>query len=209
MTLRFNDGGFTIVEKLFKALREILQHWRISLASLLFYILLSLLTNVSRENFLVLATNITTNTKQYHRPPSSPVTTLCSLTGPHCPEETQSCYTLRNRTDAEKICNLSVECRTKSDLEFSLDTCAWRTRMNLVHVGNNNSDCLSMDREGCLSCLQDLLVKDQGVQEDYENYSSILRRYDCERNYSMYGCDDCKVCSERPDTYGVMVCIPI
>ncbi|XP_022098638.1 uncharacterized protein LOC110983591 [Acanthaster planci] len=192
MTLMFNDGGFTIVEKLFKALRKILQHWRLSLASLLFYILLSLLTNVSRENFLVLATNITTNSRQYQKPPHSPVTTIWPLTEPNC-RGVQSCYIVTSQKDVEKICNLSRECRTRSCVEFNIETCPWRTPMNLVHVGNSNSDCLLKDKDGCVSCMQDLLDKNRKVKQLFENYASILDRYDCDRNYSMYGCKDCKI----------------
>ncbi|XP_033637962.1 uncharacterized protein LOC117298754 [Asterias rubens] len=197
MTLRFNNGGFTIVEKLFQALREILQHWRLSLASLLFYILLSLLTNVCRENLLVLASTSNTCSTQssYH-----------TLTEQNCPEASQ-CHTLGNLSHAESICNLSVRCRTQTNLEFNLGgVCSWRKRSNLVQLGNSESDCLSMPDAGdCTKCLEDFIIGSREVEDNFEEYSSILRRYDCDRNYSMWGCDQCKVAAEFDPTITIRV----
>ncbi len=176
------------MEKLFKALREILQHWRLSLASLLFYILLSLLTNVCRENLLVLAS--TSNTC----PPGS---SYHMLTEQNCPEASQ-CHALENQSHAQSICNLTVPCRTQRSLEFNLGVCSWRNRSNLVQFGNSSSDCLSMPDEGnCTSCLQGLIELDKQVEKNLGDYSSILKRYDCDRNYSMWGCEQCKVCDSK------------
>lgn len=97
----------------------------------------------------------------------------------------------------------------RTSLEFNLDVCSWRNRSNLVQFRNSSSDCLSMpDKENCVSCLQDFLDRAREVEENFEDYSSILRRYDCDRNYSMWGCGQCKVCDTHTQLQQVyMVCV--
>ena len=219
MTMRYDDGLF-ICKPGEKPWSSCLYRWKVSIVSVLLFLLLPLLTSYRQNYYLVMgeptllrnyrSTSTRTcdqkcNSTTYQIPYSQAAPTNCSQ--PDCPQtRDEFCHQLNNNISDEtnyNICDLSVECRTNYDIR--LQFCNWRSLKDtiILNVSSISADtypitetstCLQMtDKQSCISCIKDLIERDEILAERNRSMGSKLDRYDCNKSYSMWNCSYCRV----------------
>ena len=222
--MRYDDGLFIckLGEKLWSSC---LYRWKVSIVSVLLFLLLPLLTSYRQNYYLVMgeptllrnyretSTQSSTqncdqkcNSTTYQIPYSQAAQTNCTETlNSKCPlcQELNN-YTIDDISDC--ICQ-HIPIKDRTNYEIKLKFCNWRTLTHTIILDANrtspetypytkNSTCLQMtDEQSCRSCIKDIMDRDDELMKRALEHSSKLKRYDCDRKYSMWAGPVCEKCT--------------
>ncbi len=219
MTMRYDDGPFTSTPGE-KPWSQCLHRWKVSIVSVLLFLLLPLLTTYRQNYYLVMGETIMQDpTYNASTQCCTELSSRCRRSAPgfvdepiaaskdpsepeNCTDESQSCVLKDDQVN--NICNRILEERT--NFEVHLDFCRWRTLndtiildfneldIHTLHV--NQSTCLQMSTiTNCTDCVRQIMKLDKDLKVRAEEHSSKLERYDCNQNYSMWAGENCSKCT--------------
>ncbi|XP_077987556.1 NALCN channel auxiliary factor 2-like [Glandiceps talaboti] len=164
MSLGWYNGDAVVAERPYL---ELLQRWRLSLASLLFFTIL--LSNQDIGNVFAWRTCSRTTYTDYI---------------PKCNIEDQ-CFHLTSES-VDDICN-----HRGTELDIRLQFCTSIPFSNLFVNASENCTSLQHNKE-CRTSLRTLQETDSKAEQLFGDFSDILGRYDCIDGFStMYRCSDC------------------
>ena len=183
MTFIFKYGA-TIYEK---PIRDVLQRWRRSLASLLFFTIL-LTENFGLSSCLV-NRSIQYSTGQILRD----IFRINSYDVPHLSSRTQCLYIDRNTS--KTMCALKAEQRESQVRDTRLKFCSFYTVSSLINGIKVKEKCLHGSAQECEQCFQELEYTDAGLYALMCSFEEMLSRYDCDQlSFSTrFNCTDCLV----------------
>ncbi|XP_070538998.1 NALCN channel auxiliary factor 1-like [Ptychodera flava] len=176
MSLGCYNGGAVVAERPYQ---ELLQRWRLSLASLLFFTIL--LSNQDLGNVFAWRTCSSTSIPEYFVP--LPCNNNLGID--------EQCFHLTGEF-VDDLCNITAECRTKQR-DIRLPFCTSIPFSNLF--ADSSENCLSLSQpEECRTCLHNILANDTSVKMIFQDFTDIIGRYDCDHGFSdIFGCDDCLI----------------
>lgn len=188
MTFLFKYGA-TIYEK---PIRDVLQRWRRSLASLLFF------TILLTENFGL--SSCLNHSLQY-----SPEQVLKDIFGinssdfPFISSQTQCLYIDRNTS--KDMCALKIKSQRELKVrDTRLKFCNSYTVSSLINGIKVKEKCLKGSASDCEECFQELEDIDAGLYALMCSFETLMSRYDCHYQHSLsstsksrFNCTHCLV----------------
>jgi hypothetical protein len=195
MTFIFKYGVLMLQEK---PIRDVLQRWRRSLASLLFFIIL--LT----ENF-GLSSSIVDHSLQI--PNAIPNTTARILRDywgitnfPVFSRTPLDQCLVMNRNLSKRMCAMKPKLRQQEIRNSHLSFCSFYNVYNIIEFmdsskGNDSSKkCITGTAHSCQNCLEEIENLDNALYAIFSAFREVLSRYDCEHQFSAhFNCTDCEV----------------
>lgn len=197
---------------------EVLQRWRISLASFLFFTIFGVTSSIKYSE------NLTMSSGMCGDPPLGPwapqsvchafheITFLHQMdnftksptTGHQCLSQLDQQYEAQDKSFRE-FCALSVKQRMENlrydrNGRFNVSTLTFCDKYSAISVlGNFSNDFEHFDNESCVKRLKELQRLDKAALSAYCAFDNVMDKYDCEQqNYSIkWNCNDCRVSKLR------------
>ncbi|XP_072033618.1 uncharacterized protein [Amphiura filiformis] len=203
MTMRYDDGPF-ICTPGEKPWSHCIHRWKVSIVSVLLFLLLPLLTTYRQNYYLVMGDPFmdyksNASTQCYTAEISRGRRSIDAST-PAANTKTSECLVF-NEDCIVHICNQPN--RTKFN-ELHLNFCNWRklddtvildlTDSTTLQTNQLTSSCLH-NQTNCTECLTKIMNLDKDLKERASKHASYLERYDCKRKYSMWAGEHCSNCT--------------
>ena len=188
--MTFYKYGASALEK---PINDVLQRWRISLASLLFF------TIFLTDNFGLSTSGLESTSKDSSRRPTYPECIkkdTCNLSITQCLETkidltSKICYEGSAYSDSGRASG--QKSRISLMRETKLPFCSM---FFVYHVINEecNRSVMGGTLQQCRQCIHSVECRDLEARLRYQQFEDLMTRFDCSRNYSSRAnCTNCKV----------------
>ena len=186
-----------------KPIRDVLQRWRLSLASLVFFTIF-LTDNFGLSSSLGRSINTGKSQSSYLTDQESFQSIISGTqNNTSLPSPQLQCLQV-NCNLSELVCSLSISNRELKMRASRLNFCDTYPLFYLL--GEECKELNSISESKCRECFENLQALDSEIYAMYTEFEDLMLRYDCGGNFSTHWtCPDCKVSWYKYITYFVLL----